>query len=285
MTADQRLIRLAHSPDADDAFMFCGLATGRVAAEGLEVEHVLEDIETLNQKARHGTYEVTAVSVHAYAYLADRYALMACGASMGDGYGPVVVARRPLSREELSQATIATPGAWTSAWLAVRLCFGEVKTVQLPFDQIGEAVSAGEVEAGVLIHEGQLTYAAEGLASCLDLGAWWKETTGLPLPLGANAVRRDLGEAMMERLTGLVRDSVAWGLTHRSEALAYALGFARGLAHEEADRFVGMYVNEYTLDYGGPGRQAVRLLLAEGARAGLVHDVGEIAFVEAPERG
>ena len=189
MSAAERLIRLAHSPDAEDAFMFCGLATGAVPADGLAIEHVLEDIETLNQKAREGAYEVTAITIHADAYVADRYALMACGASMGDGYGPLVVARKPMGREELEAATIATPGAWTSAWLALRLCLGPVATVQVPFDRIGEAVSRGEVDAGVLIHEGQLSYADEGLVGCLDLGEWWKESTGLPLPLGGHAVQ------------------------------------------------------------------------------------------------
>ena len=281
MPAAERLIRLAHSPDADDAFMFCGLATGAVPADGLAIEHVLEDIETLNQKARESVYEITAISIHAYAYVADSYALMACGASMGDGYGPLVVARKPMGREELEVATIATPGAWTSAWLALKLCLGPVATVQAPFDRIGEAVSRGEVDAGVLIHEGQLSYADEGLVGCLDLGEWWKESTGLPLPLGGNAVRRDVGDDLMRRLARLVRDSVAWGLDNRKEALAYALGYARGLDEADADRFVGMYVNDYTLDYGDDGREAVRRLLAEGAQAGLVPEVPLVDFVEA----
>lgn len=281
MPAAERKVRLAHSPDADDAFMFCGLATGAVPAEGLEIEHVLEEIETLNQKAREGIFEVTAISIHAYAYVAERYALMTCGASMGDGYGPLVVARKPMGRDALSEATIATPGAWTSAWLALKLCLGPVETVQVPFDRIGPAVASGEVDAGVLIHEGQLSYAADGLEACLDLGAWWKETTGLPLPLGGNAVRRDVGGDLMRRLAGLVRESIAWGLSHRSEALGYALGYARGLDEADADRFVGMYVNDYTLDYGPDGRKAVQLLLAEGAQAGLLPEAGPIDFVEA----
>ncbi len=281
MPAAERKVRLAHSPDADDAFMFCGLATGAVPTEGLEIEHVLEDIETLNQKAREGIFEVTAISIHAYAYVAERYALMTCGASMGDGYGPLVVAREPMGRDALCEATIATPGAWTSAWLALKLCLGPVETVQVPFDRIGPAVASGEVDAGVLIHEGQLSYASEGLEACLDLGAWWKETTGLPLPLGGNAVRRDVGGDLMRRLAGLVRESVAWGLSHRSEALAHALGYARGLNEADADRFVGMYVNDYTLDYGPDGREAVRLFLAEGARSGLLPEAGPIDFVEA----
>ncbi|MDV2495405.1 MAG: MqnA/MqnD/SBP family protein [bacterium] len=281
MPAAERKVRLAHSPDADDAFMFCGLATGAVSAEGLEIEHVLEDIETLNQKAREGIFEVTAISIHAYAYVAERYALMTCGASMGDGYGPLVVAREPMGRDALSEATIATPGAWTSAWLALKLCLGPVETVQVPFDRIGPAVASGEVDAGILIHEGQLSYAADGLVACLDLGAWWKETTGLPLPLGGNAVRRDVGDDLMRRLAGLVRESVAWGLSHRSEALAHALGYARGLDEADADRFVGMYVNDYTLDYGPDGRKAVELFLAEGAQAGLLPEAGPIDFVEA----
>lgn len=281
MSATEPTIRIAHSPDADDAFMFCGLAEGKVEKAGLKLEHVLEDIESLNQKARQGLYEVTALSIHAYPYLAERYALMACGASMGDGYGPVVVARRPMTEAELASATIATPGAWTSAWLALRLCLGEVDTVQVAFDRIGPEVSAGRVEAGVIIHEGQLTYAAEGLVACLDLGRWWKDETGLPLPLGGNAVRRDLGPELMGRLAGLVRESVAWGLANRAEALSHALAYARGLEEPEADRFVGMYVNDYTLDYGPDGRQAVERFLAEGAKAGLVPELGPLEFVEA----
>jgi 1,4-dihydroxy-6-naphthoate synthase len=278
--AKERLVRIAHSPDADDAFLFCGLATGRIRAEGLSFEHILEDIESLNRKASEGVFEVTALSIHAYAYVVEKYALLDCGASMGEGYGPVVVARRPMKLEELSSSRIATPGAWTTAWLVLRLCLGDVETVQMAFDEIPEAVSRGEADAGVLIHEAQLTYAREGLVACLDLGRWWKDTTGLPLPLGGNAVRRDLGEELMRRLSGLIRESVCWALANPKKALSHALDYARGLEPEEAERFVRMYVNQYTVSYGPKGREAVERLLGEGARAGLIPEVGRIDFVE-----
>lgn len=275
------LIRLAHSPDPDDAFMFYGLATGRVDPGPYAFEHILEDIQTLNERAMRGEYEMTAISIHAYPYVADRYRLTRCGCSMGDGYGPRLVAREPLAPEQLRGRTIAVPGHMTTAFLTLQLLLGrdgfEPKVVM--FDQIPRAVAEGRVDAGLVIHEGQLTYAAEGLAMVLDLGVWWQQRTGLPLPLGGNVVRRDLGDEHAQRLTQIMQASIRYSLEHRDEAVAYALKFGRGLDSALADRFVGMYVNDWTLDYGEKGREAVRRLLAEGAAAGLVPQVGEIDFV------
>ncbi|HEV8120613.1 MAG TPA: MqnA/MqnD/SBP family protein [Candidatus Polarisedimenticolia bacterium] len=269
--AARRTIQIGHSPDPDDAFMFHAIAAGRIPVPPeWEVVQVLRDIETLNGLAMQGAIEVSAVSIHAYAYLADRYALLPCGASMGDGYGPMVVAREPLSLEALRSRTIAVPGRLTSATLALRLALGKVETKVLPFDRILPAVRDGECEAGLLIHEGQLTYASAGLHRILDLGEWWKRETGLPLPLGGNAVRKDLGPDLIARLGALLHDSIAYGLAHRDEALTYALEFGRGLARPLADRFVGMYVNEFTLDYGDTGRRAVAAFLERGAAAGLI---------------
>jgi 1,4-dihydroxy-6-naphthoate synthase len=269
--AARRTIQIGHSPDADDAFMFHAIAAKRIPVPPeWEVVQVLRDIETLNGMAMQGAIEVSAVSIHAYAYLTDRYALLPCGASMGDGYGPMVVAREPLSLEALRSRTIAIPGRLTSATLALRLALGEVETKVLPFDRILPAVRDGACDAGLLIHEGQLTYASAGLHRILDLGEWWKRETGLPLPLGGNAVRKDLGPDLIARLGALLRDSIAYGLAHRDEALTYALEFGRGLARPLADRFVGMYVNEFTLDYGDTGRRAVAAFLERGAAAGLI---------------
>ena len=266
-----RTIRIGHSPDPDDAFMFHALATGRIESPGLRIVQVLKDIESLNRLALEGGIEVTAVSIHAYAYLADRYLLLSCGASMGDGYGPIVVTARPAEVAELKRMTIAIPGPLTSAALALRLALGEVRTVVAPFDRIPELVRSGAVEAGVLIHEGQLTYADGGLHRVIDLGAWWREETGgLPLPLGGNAIRRDLGPEMIAEVGGLLRQSIEHGLRHRKEALDYALEFGRGIGREVADRFVGMYVNDYTLDYGEKGRRAIDLFLRRGHEAGVI---------------
>jgi 1,4-dihydroxy-6-naphthoate synthase len=270
-TPDPRIIQIGHSPDPDDAFMFHGIASGRVATPaGWQVVQVLRDIESLNRMALQGEIEVTAVSIHAYAYLADRYALLPCGASMGDGYGPMVVARRPLSLDALRDVTIAVPGRLTSATLALRLALGEVATEVVPFDQILPRVAQGTSAAGLLIHEGQLTYADAGLHRILDLGAWWKQETGLPLPLGGNAVRKDLGAETIGRIARLLKDSIEYGLAHRDEALDYAIDFGRGLARKQADRFVGMYVNDYTLDYGPTGRRAIDLFLQRGVDAGIL---------------
>lgn len=272
---------IAHSPDSDDAFMFYGLAKGKLATDGLEVDHVLRDIETLNQEARRGTYEVTAISFHAYAYVADRYALMPCGSSIGDGYGPLLVARERLLPGDVAKRKVAVPGTLTSALLALKLFAPKVETCVVPFDRILEEVQAGRADVGLLIHEGQLTFSERGLHKVMDLGAWWKEETGLPLPLGGNAVRRDLGGEMMARLTRLVRESVRYSLAHREEALGHAMSFARGMPTGVADRFVGMWVNEMTLDCGERGRQAVQLFLDRGHEAGLIPTRVLADFVEA----
>ncbi|PYQ15595.1 MAG: ABC transporter substrate-binding protein [Acidobacteria bacterium] len=276
-------ISLAHSPDSDDAFMFYGLARGKVPTDGLEIAHVLRDIETLNQQARDGVHEVTAVSFHAYAYVGDRYALMPCGGSIGDGYGPLLIAGERLSGSALEdgEALVAVPGTLTTACLALRLFAPRARTRVVPFDRILDEVRAGRADAGLVIHEGQLTFAGHGLRKILDLGAWWKEQTGLPLPLGGNAVRRDLGDEMMARLTRLVRASVRYSLAHRAEALQYALGFARGMDPAVADRFVGMWVNEMTVDCGERGRRAVQELLARGHAAGLIPRAVTVDFVPA----
>ena len=276
-------ISLAHSPDSDDAFMFYGLARGKVPTDGLEIAHVLRDIETLNQQARDGVHEVTAVSFHAYAYVGDRYALMPCGSSIGEGYGPLLVAGEGLSLSALEEgaALVAVPGTLTTATLALRLFAPRARTRVVPFDRILDEVRAGRADAGLVIHEGQLTFAGHGLRKILDLGAWWKEQTGLPLPLGGNAVRRDLGDEMMARLTRLVRASVRYSLAHRAEALQYALGFARGMDPAVADRFVGMWVNEMTVDCGERGRRAVQELLARGHAAGLIPRAVTVDFVPA----
>jgi 1,4-dihydroxy-6-naphthoate synthase len=265
-----RTIRVAHSPDSDDAFMFWALAEGRVDTEGLRYEHVLKDIETLNREAEHGTYEVTALSFHAYAYLADRYALLPHGASMGDGYGPVLVARKGFRDQDLARVTVAIPGERTSAALALRLWRKGLRTRVMPFDAIQPAVISGEIEAGLLIHEGQLTYADEGLRKIVDLGEWWKADTGLPLPLGGNGIRKDLGAALSAKVSRHLRASIAHGLEHRAEGLAHAGRFSRGLTPEKTDRFVGMYVNAWTLDYGDAGRRAIALFLDRGHAAGLL---------------
>lgn len=274
-------IRVGHSPDADDAFMFYGIATGRVDTAGLAIEQILDDIESLNRSALAGELEVSAVSFHAYPHLAERYALMPCGASMGDGRGPCVVARAPLNPSELAASTIAVPGTLTSAFLALQLFLGKrFEHEILPFDHILEAVTAGSVDAGLIIHEQQLTYAAAGLQLVVDLGAWWAEHSGgLPLPLGANVVRRDLGPALARRLTGVLKSSIEYGLDHREEALDYALSFARGLDRSSTDRFVGMYVNAFTLDCGERGRRAIERFLGEGAAAGWVPPVRQLEFV------
>jgi 1,4-dihydroxy-6-naphthoate synthase len=256
-------ITVAHSPDSDDAFMFYGLASGRVPTDGIEVQHLLSDIETLNRAAFEGKYEVSAVSFHAYAHLTDTYLLLPHGSSMGDKYGPIVVAR--LDGPESTQGiTVAIPGTLTTAFLTLRLYHPDVQYVVMPFDRIQDAVREGEVEAGLLIHEGQLTYQDEGLKKIVDLGEWWAERTGgLPLPLGGNVIRRDLGPELITKISKLLHDSIAYGLTHRQEALDHALQYGRGLDRAQADRFVGMYVNELTLDYGERGRTAVQRLLTE----------------------
>jgi 1,4-dihydroxy-6-naphthoate synthase len=274
-------ISLAHSPDSDDAFMFYGLAKGHVPTAELEVSHVLTDIETLNREAQAGKHEVTAISFHAYPYVAERYALMPCGGSLGDGYGPLLVAREPLAPEAVRGCTVAVPGTLTSAYLALKLFAPGARSHVVPFDQILGEVRAGRAEVGLIIHEGQLTYGGLGLHKVLDLGAWWRAETGLPLPLGGNAVRRDLGPELMARLTRLVRESVRYSLAHRREALDYAMSYARGMDPAVADRFVGMWVNEMTLDCGPRGREAVQTLLDRGHAAGIITRRVAVDFVEA----
>jgi 1,4-dihydroxy-6-naphthoate synthase len=263
-------ITVAHSPDSDDAFMFYGLASGGVTTDGIHVEHLLADIETLNRAAFDGRYEVTAVSFHAYALLTGKYLLLRHGASMGDRYGPVVVARpdRPLSLEGIR---VAVPGLLTTAYLALKLYAPHVEVEVMPFDRIQEAVHEGKADAGLLIHEGQLTYSGEGLRKIVDLGEWWAgKTGGLPLPLGGNVIRRDLGPVNIAKISSMLHNSIAYGLEHREEALDYAMKFGRGLDRKQADRFVGMYVNELTLDYGERGRAAVQRLMDEAYDAGLI---------------
>jgi 1,4-dihydroxy-6-naphthoate synthase len=278
-----RLIRLGHSPDPDDAFMFYALAEELIPTDGFRFEHILRDIETLNDWAREGRLEVTALSVHAYAFLSDRYRLLPHGASMGERYGPMVVARQDIDPADLPNRRIAIPGLLTSAFLELQLAVGPIQDpVITPFDRILDVVEAGEVDAGLVIHEGQLTYGSQGLRSVLDLGEWWHELTGgLPLPLGANAVRRDLDEGdTLPRLSRLLRASIAYGLEHRTGALAHAERFGRGLDTELADRFVGMYVNDRTLDYGEDGRAAVAELLRRGHEAGLIPVAPAVDFIE-----
>ena len=263
-------ITVAHSPDSDDAFMFFGLASGNVETGGIVVDQVLSDIETLNRAAFEGRYEVTAVSFHAYAHLVDKYALLPHGASMGDSYGPIVVARED-GATAVKGARIAIPGTLTTAYLALRLYEPSFEYVVVPFDQIQQAVLDGKAEAGLLIHEGQLTYAEEGLRKIVDLGEWWAgRTGGLPLPLGGNIIRRDLGPEMIRKVSKMLHDSIAYALSHRDEAVEYALQFGRGLDRARTDRFVGMYVNELTLSYGERGRKGVERLMSEAFEKGLI---------------
>jgi 1,4-dihydroxy-6-naphthoate synthase len=271
-------IHIAHSPDSDDAFMFYGLASGQVPSDGFEIEHVLADIETLNRAAFDGTYEITAVSFHAYAHLTDRYILLPHGASMGDRYGPIVVARKN-GPSSLDGVRVAVPGELTTAFLALRLFYPDLQHVVVPFDQIQEQVASGEVAAGLLIHEGQLTYEDDGLKKIVDLGEWWADTTrGLPLPLGGNVIRRDLGATAISTLSKLLHDSIAYALEHRPEAVEYAMRFGRGLDRVKTDQFVGMYVNGLTLDYGERGREAVYRLLGDAQRAGLLPKPVKVEF-------
>jgi len=265
-------VRIAHSPDSDDAFMFYALTQGVLDTSGLEIEHVLADIETLNREAFAGTYDVTAFSFHAYAYLRDRYAIMPSGASFGDGYGPVVIARREIARDELPGLLTAVPGELTTAHLALKLWQPAARTTFVAFDRVFEAVASGAADAGVVIHEGQLTWRDEGFRALVDLGAWWKQETGGPLPLGGNGVRKDLAPELRGRLCRLLSESIAYALDHRAEALGFAVRYAREIASDpvRSDRFVGMYVNEWTRDYGDAGRGAVQLLLDRGHAAGIL---------------
>ena len=279
-TVEPRTIHVAHSPDSDDAFMFYALAEGKIDTDGLRYVHELQDIETLNQRARRAELEVTAVSIHPYAYIADRYALLPHAASMGDQYGPRLVARTPMTKADVKGLRVAVPGPLTSAYLALRLYEPDFEPVWTPFDQIEDVVERGEVDAGLLIHEGQLTFAARGLHLVADMGVWWYGETGLPLPLGGNVVRKDLGEDTIRLVSRHLRESIAYGLDHRGAALDHAMRFARGLEKGEADEFVGMYVNDWTLDYGPRGRDAVKLLLKRGADAGVIPHAVDVEFAD-----
>ena len=270
MTAETRSFTLAHSPDPDDAFMFYALARDKIDTGGIRFKHILSDIQTLNEKAMESAYDITAISFHAYAHLHDRYMLLRCGSSFGDGYGPMIVAREPMTPAQLAGKTIAIPGKMTSAYLLLRLFAGDVETKVFPFDEIPAAVAEGKADAGLLIHEGQLTYSGLGLHKITDLGEWWKQDTGLPVPLGGNAIRRDLDPELIDRLATVLKQSIEYALAHRSDALEYALEFGRGLDPSLGDEFVGMYVNDLTLDMGDDGLRAVQLLLDRAHESGLI---------------
>ena len=274
-----REITVAHSPDSDDAFMFYALATNKVRVPGLKFSHTLTDIETLNRKAMEGFYDVSAISFHAYPYVQDKYALMPCGGSVGEQYGPMVISPRMVGLEELKTMKIAVPGTMTTAYLALKLFAPKIETAVVPFDRIIPEVLAGKYEAGLIIHEGQLTYERSGLKRILDLGRWWHEQTGLPLPLGGNAIRRELGPELIAQVTKALRDSIQYALDHREPALAYAMQFARDLDTQMADRFVGMYVNDRTLDYGEDGKRAIVKLLDMGYQAGIIPHKPAVEFV------
>ncbi|MGI9034573.1 MAG: menaquinone biosynthesis family protein [Pyrinomonadaceae bacterium] len=276
---EKRIISVAHSPDSDDAFMFYGLATNKLDTGNLKFQHTLKDIQTLNEDAKKGVYDVTAISFHAYAYVADKYALLPHGASIGDKYGPILVSKEPRRAEEISQMKIAVPGELTSAFLALRIYNQDFKYTVVPFDKIIDAVQRGDVDAGLLIHEGQLYYKQMGLDKVLDLGEWWFEKTGLPLPMGGNVIKRDLGENLMREVSNCLRESIQYSLDHREDALSYAMQFARDMQPELADRFVAMWVNELTLDYGTRGREGVTRLLQEGYEKGIIPHKVDIEFV------
>ncbi len=284
---DIKTLQLGHSPDPDDAFMFYALAQNPplIPTGNWRFEHVLQDIQTLNQRARKGELEITAISIHAYPYVADKYALTSCGSSMGDKYGPMIVARQPMSLADLQGKTIAIPGELTTAFLALQLCIGKARDAfefhVVPFDQILQHVKDGKADAGLIIHEGQLTFKTMGLHLIVDLGMWWYEQTGLPLPLGGNCIRKDLGPQVMQEVTDILKQSIQYSLDHRPNAVEYALQFGRDLDRNLADKFVGMYVNHWTLDYGAKGREAITRLLNEGAKAGIVPAIKNIEYVTA----
>ena len=277
---ETRTITVAHSPDSDDAFMFYGLATNKLETEGLKFEHTLKDIQSLNEDAKNGVFDVTAISFHAYAYVADKYALLPHGASIGDKYGPILVSKEPRTAAEIGSMKIAIPGELTSAFLALRIYNNEFEYVVMPFDEIIEAVQKEKVDAGLLIHEGQLFYNQLGLHKVLDLGEWWYDKTGLPLPMGGNVIRRDLGKDLMKQVSKHLHASIVYSMENREDALAYAMQFARDMQPELADRFVAMWVNDLTLDYGDRGREAVKRLMAEGHKAGIIPHKVKIDFVD-----
>lgn len=276
---EQRVISVAHSPDSDDAFMFYGLATNKLDTDDLKFTHVLKDIQTLNEDAMNGVYDVTAISFHAYAYISDKYALLPHGASIGDNYGPIVVSKETYSADEIGKMKIGIPGKLTSAFLALRIFNSDFEYEVIPFDKIIDAVLDGRVDAGLLIHEGQLFYDNLGLKKVLDLGEWWHDKTGLPLPMGGNAIRRDLGEDLMKKVSHYLRESINYSLENRADALEYAMQFARDMDTATADRFVAMWVNNLTLDYGERGREGVRRLLAEGYEKGIIPKKVDVEFV------
>jgi 1,4-dihydroxy-6-naphthoate synthase len=273
-------ITVAHSPDSDDAFMFYGLATHKLDTGALTFTHVLKDIQTLNEEAMRGTYDVTAISFHAYAYIAEKYVLLPHGASIGENYGPVLVAREPTKPEEISSLKVAVPGTLTSAFLALRIFNPEFEYEVVPFDEIIEAVQQGSCDAGLLIHEGQLFYESIGLHKVVDLGEWWHQRTGLPLPMGGNAIRRDLGPELMREVSKALRESIRYALDHREDALQYAMQFARDMDTDLADRFVAMWVNDLTLDYTERGREAVSRLLSEGFERGIIPNNVTVEFTD-----
>jgi 5,8-dihydroxy-2-naphthoate synthase len=278
-------LTLGHSPDPDDAFMFYAIAKDKIDLRGYRFAHRLEDIQTLNDRAQRGELHISAISIHAYAYVSDKYALLPCGASMGDGYGPVVVRKRSTSNQEvdarelLRNETIAVPGKMTSAFLALQLFLGEFKFMVVPFDKIFDAVESGRADAGLIIHEGQLTYARSGFQKVLDLGEWWKRKTGLPLPLGGNVVRKDIPATVSRDISEIIRESIDYGLTHRDEAVAYSLAYARDMNTQLASKFIGMYVNEFTRDYGETGRAAIRKFLTDARDQGYIDVPVEVEFV------
>ncbi|MEO6050465.1 MAG: MqnA/MqnD/SBP family protein [Pyrinomonadaceae bacterium] len=280
VTPGIRTITVAHSPDSDDAFMFYGLATNKLETEGLKFEHTLKDIQTLNEDAKKGVFDVTAISFHAYAYVSDKYALLPHGASIGDKYGPILVSKEPREESDIPTMKIAIPGELTSAYLALRIYNSDFQHVVYPFDEIIDAVQKGEVDAGLLIHEGQLFYNQMGLHKVLDLGEWWFDKTGLPLPMGGNVIRRDLGKDLMHEVSKHLHASIVYSMENREDALAYAMQFARDMQPELADRFVAMWVNDLTLDYGDRGREAVKRLLKEGHEKGIIPHKVKVDFVD-----
>lgn len=285
MGAERRVFTLGHSPDPDDAFMFYAMAENKIDLRGYRFEHRLEDIQTLNERALRGELHISAISIHAYAYVADKYALLPCGASMGDGYGPLVVGKRPTSNAEgdirnwLGNCVIAVPGKMTSAFLALQLFAGEFDYVVVPFDQIFDAVNSGRADAGLIIHEGQLTYERSGFEKIVDLGEWWKRETGLPLPLGGNVLRKDIPHAVQRDLLEIIRESIEFGLAHRDEAVRHSLPYARDMDADLASKFIGMYVNEFTRDYGEIGRMAIRKLLGAARDKGYIDAPIKVKFV------
>jgi len=276
---EKKTLTLGHSPDPDDAFMFYALAADKIDSRGWNFEHILQDIQTLNERAEREELDISAISIHAFAYVADKYALLSCGASMGDNYGPMVVAREDIPLSELKSKKIAIPGTMTSAYLALRLAIGEFEYEVVPFDEILDVVESGKFDAGLIIHEGQLTYARQGLKLIIDLGKWWNERHGLPLPLGGNVVRRALGDEAIAEIADIMRESISYGLEHRDVAVKHALQYGRGLDQKLADEFVGMYVNDLTLDYGADGRRSVELFLKEAAEAGIIPKMPDVVFV------